>query len=1002
MAMVTLNAMKNELYGGKRPFLKWENGTIPTEADFVSQYFPEDFYQQTFPGAGKRKLTLYTVLSDEARGAKSQRNKVFNGKYKGNKMEDDALPILRSHPDFWEQLRVNCQQAIVDVEPGRREAFKEKLLEYGRSVRHDAFYKFLEQKVDLGEALGTEELETAYAALIMILMARRCIDEFLEIFNGSILLEDQYGYLDHPKSMMKRSFAGILYESAYEPKVQKAYQNYSALLGHATEISCDGMSVAYDDLLDKLYEVIRTERGQKLVQIIGPSGAEKNAITQLLYLRMSYDVRDGKETKLAPYYINLGKYFRDGVATKGEAQKRMRDDLSPFENFCGRQPHRIPLLFVDGIKTYSFDGLELDYVLNQLMMERLPNAQYVIAVERGVVMNPHRQKKMPIFASARYRYEVSMESVYLFDKRKSTEYLDKFREIYLPNERGDLYKCLRRLGFDHVDTYQLRVLIGHLRDADNIFDLYETICMEYLSGDTSQMDKAAQWAFEFAYTDKELTAIPFELQQLINMHDSFVEYFIARYYCSKLRDGTAKDNVGLLNMVLPKGVTRFIVPMLNSNPADESRMLDLIERAYDHMELMAKSEMTYWLGRIKAPNLTERAELLLLRYYRAHKEEMAAPQNVNDLERKRQLFLLRGISVSLIVKGHREVWDEYLESLIKDPTANEINRGFHLEYYGDKTYLPVYDTLNFEDDIQKGQRTLDQLMAAVDMSKEAGKLPTIFELNLFTICSLLQARVEHTNRGICFDIMPYLSRAISQVKWYLEHNLCDSELLRQYFLMCICDFQERNAERRKTWNSVGVKAYGRYTRRIFRTGWVDRAIPEPETVAEHVYNTWMLGMFLLPDEYTADSAYSKQKILELILIHDMAEAVTGDIRRPDKETKKEFYKKQENDEMGIMLLRGTYPSMPSQYERYKLWQKWDEQHRDINGRIAKELDLIQSMYMLLTYYGQYPERFKESEVRTWLSERSLIRTIPGSKVLRTVIMENQEFRPVLEKLDIIG
>ena len=63
--MDTLNAMKNELYGGERPLLKWKNGTIPTEAEFVFRYFPQDFYLQTFPGKGKRNMTLRTVLSDE-------------------------------------------------------------------------------------------------------------------------------------------------------------------------------------------------------------------------------------------------------------------------------------------------------------------------------------------------------------------------------------------------------------------------------------------------------------------------------------------------------------------------------------------------------------------------------------------------------------------------------------------------------------------------------------------------------------------------------------------------------------------------------------------------------------------------------------------------------------------------------------------------------------------------------------------------------------------------
>lgn len=989
--MYTLNEMKNELYGGKSPLLHWDRGGIPKEASFVAHFFPEEFCMGSFIGKDGKELSLNTILGN-ASGAKSQRNKVFNGNYIGNKMQDTAIPILRTHPSFWEQMRANCQQTVMESDPKRRSELEEKFRAIGKSVGHEAYDRFLEQKLDEGE------LGTVYASLIITLMVQGSVDALLEIFNGSISLEDQYGYLDHPKTMMKRSFQSILNERSFSPSVQKVYENYSELLGCASGISSDGTAIDHKHFLDTLYEVVRTQEDRKLIRITGPSGAEKNAIAQLLYLRLSYDVREGREAKLAPYYIDLGAYTRWGITSREEARKRMHQDLQPFEDFCKRQPHRIPLLFVDGIKTYVLDDLGLDYILNQLMQELLPPARYVIAVERGVVMNPHRQKKLPLLATGRYRYEVSMESVYLFDPN-STKYLHKFQEIYLPDESEDLHALLRKLGFDHVDTYQLRVLMRHLKDADNIYELYEAVCMAALNGDDSQLDDAAQWAFEFAYTDKEPRGIPSSLRQVINTHDSFIEYFIARYYLGKLRDGTAEDNVSFLNMVLPKGVSRFIVPMLNSNPADEKRMLDLIEGAYDHMGLMAKSEMTYWLGRIKAPSLSERAENLLLRYNDELKGEMEVPRALTEFERKRQLFLLRGICVSLIVKDHREVWEYYLESLLRDKLSNEINRGFHLEYYGDVTYLPVYDTLNFEDDIQTGQRTLDQLLAAIDMSRETGEVPLIFELNLLTVCSLLQARVEHTNRGINFDIMPYLSKAISRVDWYLESDLCDNDMLRQYFLMVKRDFQERVRERTRTWSPVGAKAYATYTRRILRTGWRDREIPEPETVAEHSYNTWVLGMFLLPDEYTADPEYSKQKILELVLIHDMAEAITGDISRPQKKTAQY---EEERNEMGIMLLRGTYPGLPSQFQRYQLWQLWDERRRDINGRIARELDLIQSMYMLLTYYGQYPDRFEERDVRTWMNERNLIRTIPGSMVLRTVIIENQNFRPTLEKLGIVG
>ena len=669
--MVTLKTMLFGLYDGSDSILKWGKKGVPEYKEFVARFLPKDIREETFIETDKKtgkdkKHNLSNILSGETGGGPAQLSNVFTGKYGSSKIAQDLEYILRSQPAYWQQIRVNCLQAVTEMDAGKcglkekRRRLKELLMEYGESTGHIAYCSHLEKWLHMDEQKDehvderkeNEDLATAYASLIIILMARCCIDEFVLIFKGSVSLAAQYAYMDHPRSMMKRSFAEILKEKDFSPKTEMAYENYAALLSHATRIFCDGKAVEYDHLLDRLYRIIRSEPERKLIRITGPSGAEKNAITQLLYLRLSYDVREGREKNLAPYYMDLGKYFRDGVTTRREAQKCMREDLMHFENFCNDlQPNRIPLLFVDGIKTYSFDGLELDYVLNQLMLEMLPNARYVIAVERGVVMNPHRQRKMPAFASGRYRYEVSMESVYLFDRQNATKYLDKFREIYLPREQGDLYTRLRRLGLDHVDTYQLRVLAPHLREAENICDLYETVCLAYLNGDDSRLDDAAQWAFEFAYTDRELAPILFDLQQLINTHDSFVEYFIARYYLRKLRDGSSEDNVGLLNMVLPKGVTRFIVPMLNSNPAEESRLISLVERSYDEMGVMAKSEMTYWLGRIKAPNLAERAENLLLKQYEFHRKETAAPKSATDLSRKRQLFLLRGICVSLIVKG---------------------------------------------------------------------------------------------------------------------------------------------------------------------------------------------------------------------------------------------------------------------------------------------------------------------------------------------------------------
>ena len=57
-----------------------------------------------------------------------------------------------------------------------------------------------------------------------------------------------------------------------------------------------------------------------------------------------------------------------------------------------------------------------------------------------------------------------------------------------------------------------------------------------------------------------------------------------------------------------------------------------------------------------------------------------------------------------------------------------------------------------------------------------------------------------------------------------------------------------------------------------RTGWVIRNIPEPETIAGHMYRMAMLS-FLVDSEENLDQV----KIMQMALIHDLAECIVGDI-----------------------------------------------------------------------------------------------------------------------------
>jgi putative hydrolases of HD superfamily len=60
-----------------------------------------------------------------------------------------------------------------------------------------------------------------------------------------------------------------------------------------------------------------------------------------------------------------------------------------------------------------------------------------------------------------------------------------------------------------------------------------------------------------------------------------------------------------------------------------------------------------------------------------------------------------------------------------------------------------------------------------------------------------------------------------------------------------------------------------------RTGWIDRGVPpgEAESIADHSFRTALLAWMAA----SAELALDRDRVLKLALLHDLAEAITGDI-----------------------------------------------------------------------------------------------------------------------------
>jgi 5'-deoxynucleotidase YfbR-like HD superfamily hydrolase/transcriptional regulator with XRE-family HTH domain/energy-coupling factor transporter ATP-binding protein EcfA2 len=822
--------------------------------------------------------------------------------------------------------------------------------------------------------------------------------------NTSIGKEDQFSYISKISPFIHSYLRIYLdYENNGFDDLSDKYSDIFTLISrlkHNNEI------LNTDKLLNSLFKILISEgsRSSFILKVIGPTGSGKSTIIQLLFIKLLRYINDNKKTGILPFMINL-VYFENlkyGPEKTFEEHviNHIHDIIDDYKNQCNQNPEMRRIIFISGIHNYKWSVPSIDYIL-QTELSSLDNLQYIVSVNTDLIINKERIRKDIPLAPMKFSYVLNVESVDLSEEEKATRYLSCYEKINTENTQ-QLYTMLLKMQFNTIDIYQLKLLKDTIYDrfddpSFNISDLYESYCLEFFHDNEKLMEDTTQVAFEFAYTERAFTDKDDYTQpywKLVRCHSSFIDFFISRYFIKKLREYDNSSSLKDFEMILPKTVTSFIKPQLNGSFTDEQRIINLCENKYDSMEKRGKSAMIYWLGRISSPNLTDKACELLLKYYREMNEQLKINEKNIDYplqEMINDLFVLRGITVSLIYKQDPKISDQYIHSMLENDLISSINRGFHLEYYGDKEYLPVHDTLNYKDVLEVGDKTLRQLIRVNETDLKQNKYSFSFELKLFTICSILQARIENPEIQISFDINPFVHKTISMIKKYLKTGHCKDEKVAFYFKSVLSDFNEYNDNSPKKHQFMSICLYNTFSKanHVNRTGWVKHNIPNPENIIEHTYNCWLMGLLLLPDKIEHEKSYSKHKILEMILIHDIGERITGDIEKSEK-IKKPSLAEEEDEIMKMLFLKGTYPSMPNLSDQYSLWTEWHDQNT-FNARVAKDIDVIQAIYQLCSYLKEYPSNFTEKTIKNWFKGYNELKTNIGKIIFKNLIEFNNEF-----------
>ncbi len=136
-----------------------------------------------------------------------------------------------------------------------------------------------------------------------------------------------------------------------------------------------------------------------------------------------------------------------------------------------------------------------------------------------------------------------------------------------------------------------------------------------------------------------------------------------------------------------------------------------------------------------------------------------------------------------------------------------------------------------------------------------------------------------------------------------------------------------------------------------RTGWVVRGVPQAETVGSH---SWRMALMALQKEAEIKSwGADIDHVIEMCLVHDIAEAVVGDIipehhQTTNKKISKEEKKVLESKTIDELAQKFDFPKLKVLFDEY-------EEQTTSEAKVVKNLDKLDMLLQAYEYTLMYPQ-----------------------------------------------
>lgn len=795
-----------------------------------------------------------------------------------------------------------------------------------------------------------------------------------------------------------------------------AYAKFKALskvlFDHTVSMYFRGKATASGiDYVDFIVDTLSQGQGIS-VQVKGLPGCAKNMLLQLAYYQMLENFRSGKSDYL-PIYLS-SSYYEKLEYARGNEYNEMKEKIGAecrdFYRFVRRNTEVKPVLMVEAVREHIVASFAPEDVIFDLFKDYAKGCKAfgkfnrIVALDVGLIKNRQRLKRtIPLIGDVS-GYTFRFSSVPITDKKACFAVIDAILAMYRDAHDGinsaDVYNTLKRLRFLTLDIFTVRLVATELSQGLPIGDIslvhmYERLALSELKGDEDKMLVIAKELYEYVFNDQhDVRKRPYNavLWSLPHKHSAYLEFMIAFYAAQCIRSEEMPDRTRFLRQSMRSMENRFLTSHLANNYYMQESLLNLILSEYEGFDIHRKSNAAYWLGKLSYAELTDAAENMLEREYE-RLLPLVRSDHSQTLANRYNQHLFRSVCNGLISYGRTSVLDEYLCLIITNDITNAMNRGTIVQYMGDGYQISAHNDFCLDDDPNVGEQALRILSSSVEADL-ASKHSGYVEVDLVSLLSLIQARMHVPPESLSYNLTPFCRKCLELLREYRKRpRSIVSDKLIYYFGSIEEDLEAYVNDSRFDAASL---LYGSLSKMkdTKRNNWKNYSVENPESVADHTLNAWIMGMIYLPDEH-AEKSYDKQVILNMILLHDMAESILGDCESDLAEPTKEL--RLQNDFLRKMFLKGTYPAVANMTVYYNAWVEY-YYGQTINARVARDINLLQTVDTFFTYFSQNPMEYTLETVRKWLGEGDKLGTNIGYDLFERIIVGNPVYRKAIDLL----